>query len=131
MFGYRSELDKLGLTAPPEYVVEGDFFHESGFEAMKSLLELPEPPDAVACASDSMAVGAMTAIAEAGLSVPDDIAVTGFDDADFAAIVVPALTTMRQDSSAWAPRPPKRSCACSRSGQLPTGGRDPDRARRA
>jgi LacI family transcriptional regulator len=98
LFGYRSELDKLGLVAPPEYVIEGDFFHESGFECARRLLELPEPPDAIACASDSMAVGAMAAIERAGLRVPGDIAVTGFDDADYAAEVVPALTTVRQDA---------------------------------
>lgn len=45
-----------------------------------------------------MAVGAMAAIEQAGLRIPDDIAVTGFDDADFAATVVPALTTVRQDA---------------------------------
>jgi LacI family transcriptional regulator len=98
LFGYHSELDKLGLPSPPEYVAEGDFFHNSGFEAMKRLLELPQPPDAVACASDEMAVGAMAAIETEGLRVPDDIAVTGFDDAEYAADVVPALTTVRQDA---------------------------------
>ena len=89
---------RLGLPAPAEYVVEGNFFHDSGFEAAKRLLDIPEPPDAIACASDSMAVGAMAAIEQAGLRIPDDIAVTGFDDADFAATVVPALTTVRQDA---------------------------------
>jgi len=98
LFGYRSELDKLGLSAPPDYVAEGDFFHDSGFEAMKGFLELPQPPDAVTCASDGMAVGAMAAIEEAGLRVPDDVAVTGFDDAEFASIIVPGLTTVRQDA---------------------------------
>jgi len=98
LFGYRSELNRLGLPTRPEYVVEGDFFHDSGFEAAKTLLALPEPPDAIACASDSMAVGAMAAIEQAGLRVPDDIAITGFDDADYAATVMPALTTMRQDA---------------------------------
>jgi len=97
LFGYRSELKRLGLPAPDEYVVEGDFFHESGLAGAKTLLALLEPPDAITCASDSMAVGAMVAIEQAGLRVPEDIAVTGFDDADFAATVVPALTTVRQD----------------------------------
>lgn len=97
LLGYRSELERLGLPAPEEYVIEGDFFHDSGFEATQRLLALSEPPDAIACASDSMAVGAMAAIEQAGLRVPDDIAVTGFDDAEYAATVIPALTTMRQD----------------------------------
>ena len=98
LLGYRSEIERLGLPAPAEYVVEGDFFHDSGFDAAKRLLELDEPPDAIACASDSMAVGAIAAIEQAGLRVPGDIAVTGFDDADYAATVMPALTTMRQDA---------------------------------
>lgn len=98
LLGYRSELERLDLPAPPEYVIEGDFFHDCGFEAATRLLALDEPPDAIACASDSTAVGAMAAIEQAGLRVPDDIAVAGFDDADFAATVVPALTTMRQDA---------------------------------
>jgi len=98
LLGYRSALNQLGLPIPEEYVVEGDFFHDSGFDAAKLLLALPEPPDAIACASDSMAVGAMAAIEQAGLRVPEDIAVTGFDDADYAATVIPALTTMRQDA---------------------------------
>jgi len=98
LLGYRSELERLRLPAPAEYVVEGDFFHDSGFEAALLLLSLPEPPDAIACASDSMAVGAMAAIEQAGLRVPEDVAVTGFDDAEYAATVIPALTTMRQDA---------------------------------
>jgi LacI family transcriptional regulator len=97
LFGYHSGLRRLDLPVPPEYVIEGDFFQDSAFEGAKRLLALPEPPDAITCASDSMAVGAMAAIEEAGLRVPEDIAVTGFDDADFAATVVPALTTVRQD----------------------------------
>jgi len=99
LLGYRSELAKLGLPATPEYVAEGvDFFHDTGFEIMKRFLELPQPPDAVACASDAIAVGAMAAIEEAGLRIPADIAVTGFDDAVYAATVVPSLTTAHQDA---------------------------------
>ena len=98
LFGYRSELARLGLEAPPEYVHAGDYFHESGYLAMKQFLGLPEPPDAIAAASDSMAIEAMAAIEEAGLRIPGDIAVTGFDDAAFSREVVPALTTTRQDA---------------------------------
>jgi LacI family transcriptional regulator len=98
LFGYKSELGRLGLPSVPEYVEEGDFFVVSGYEAAKRLLALPEPPDAIACASDAMAISAMAAIEEAGLRIPEDIAVTGFDDADFAVTVQPALTTVRQDA---------------------------------
>jgi LacI family transcriptional regulator len=59
---------------------------------------LPERPDAITCAGDVMAIAAMVAAAEAGLRVPEDVAVTGFDDAPFAATVKPSLTTVRQDT---------------------------------
>jgi LacI family transcriptional regulator len=88
----------LGLPAPPEYVADGDYFHRTGFTATERLLQLPEPPDAITCASDVMAIAAMVAIEKAGLRVPEDIAVTGFDDAPFAATVKPSLTTVRQDA---------------------------------
>ncbi|MGD0166393.1 MAG: substrate-binding domain-containing protein [Gaiellaceae bacterium] len=97
LFGFRAEIGELALELPPGYVVNGDFTLESGYAAMQQLLALPQPPDAVACANDSMAVGAMKAIEEAGLRIPDDIAVTGFDDAEFATGLVPSLTTVRQD----------------------------------
>lgn len=98
LLGYRSGLARLGLEEREEYVVEGDFYHHSGYEQMQRLLALPEPPDAVAAASDMSAIGAVLAIEEAGLRVPEDIAVTGFDDAPFAQLLRPALTTVRQDA---------------------------------
>ncbi len=96
LLGYRSELSNLGLEARPEYVVEGDFYHGSGYEQMNRLLELSEPPDAVTTASDMTAVGAIVAIEQAGLRVPEDIAVVGYDDSPFAPVLRPALTTIRQ-----------------------------------
>jgi len=98
LFGYRSELDRLGLPAPAEYIEQGDYYHHSAYEAAMRLLALPERPDAITCASDTMAIGAMVAIAETGLRTPGDIAVTGFDDAPFAAGMKPSLTTVRQDA---------------------------------
>lgn len=100
LFGYRSELELCGLSAQPEYVEQGDYLHQSGYEAAKRLLALPEPPDAITCASDLMAIGAIVAIEEMGLRVPEDVAVTGFDDIDLAADLRPALTTVRQDAVA-------------------------------
>jgi|BarGraIncu01121A_1022015.scaffolds.fasta_scaffold06382_2 LacI family transcriptional regulator len=99
LLGYRSELARLGLPTPPTYVEQGDYYQRSAREACTRLLDLPEPPDAITCASDVMAIAAMVAIEEAGLHVPEDIAVTGFDDADFAASVKPSLTTVRQDAA--------------------------------
>lgn len=98
LFGYRTELSRLGLEERPEYVVEGDYYQGSGYEKTKQLLALPEPPDAIVAASDMAAVGAIVAIEEAGLHVPEDIAIVGYDDSPFAAAMWPALTTIRQDA---------------------------------
>jgi LacI family transcriptional regulator len=98
LFGYRSELSQLGLPGPDGYIEQGDYYHHSAREATERLLQMPEPPDAITCASDMMAIGAMFAIEEAGLRVPHDIAVTGFDDAEFATRLSPTLTTVRQDA---------------------------------
>jgi LacI family transcriptional regulator len=76
-------------------VLDGDFFKESGHAAGVRLAALPSPPDAVFAANDMMAFGCMTALIEAGLRVPEDVAVAGFDDIPLAQIVRPALTTAR------------------------------------
>ena len=98
LLGYRSEVTRLGLPQRSDYIGEGDFYHHSGLEQARRLLALDEPPDAIAAASDMMAIGAIVAIEDAGLRVPDDIAVTGFDDADFASSMRPALTTIKQNA---------------------------------
>ncbi len=96
LLGFREE---LGGKLPRGYVVEGDFYAESGYAAMRALLALPEPPSAVFAASDLMAVGAIRAVREAGLDVPHDVAVLGFDDIQIAPLLEPALTTIRQDKT--------------------------------
>ena len=72
------------------------------FEAMQAFLALPEPPDAVFCASDPMAIGAMAAIEAAGLRIPEDVAVVGFDDLEYARMLKPSLTTVRQNQDVLA-----------------------------
>lgn len=95
--GYRDQIDELGLSQNSDYIQAGDFFEPSGLTAMKRLIALDDPPDAVFCASDMMAVGAIGATKAAGVKVPEDIAIVGFDDAPFAAAFSPAITTIRQD----------------------------------
>ena len=97
LVGYREALERLGLAYRDEYVREGDFYFESGSAAMQELLALPQPPTAVFAASDLMAAGAIRTIQQAKLTVPADIAVVGFDDIQLAALMQPALTTIRQD----------------------------------
>ena len=74
----------------------GNFEIEGGRAAAHALLALPEPPTAIFASNDNMAVGAIHAARERGLSVPEDLSVVGFDDADISRIVSPALTTVRQ-----------------------------------
>jgi len=100
LLGYRNGLEEVGLTYRPEYVVAGDFYLWSGSVAMEQLLALDELPDAVFAATDIMAIGAMSTIERAGLRVPDDIAIVGYDDIVEAALVSPRLTTVRQDAIA-------------------------------
>lgn len=92
--GYQQGLAERGLAADPQLIAEGDFTESGGYFAMRELL--PAKPDAVFAASDVMAVGAMRAVREAGLVIPDDIAIIGFDDVPLAAIADPPLTTIRQ-----------------------------------
>lgn len=100
LHGYRDELRAQGLRYRSTYVRAGDFYPASGHEQMQRLLKLQRPPTAVFAASDEMAIGAVSAIHEAGLSVPDDIAVVGFDDIESASLLRPPLTTVRQDKTA-------------------------------
>ncbi|MCU1676343.1 MAG: LacI family transcriptional regulator [Frankiales bacterium] len=95
--GFCAAMARHGLRIPVDYVGQGDFFVESGHKAMQQLLLLPEPPTAVFAAGDQMAVGAMHAVLEAGLEVPRDVSIVGFDDVEIAALVRPALTTISQD----------------------------------
>ncbi len=94
---YQGYLDALHERAVPhlaDLVTEGDFTDTSGYLAMQHLLH--HHPDSVFAASDAMAFGAMRAIQETGLRIPEDIAVVGFDDIPAAATSKPPLTTVRQ-----------------------------------
>jgi LacI family transcriptional regulator len=92
--GYLRALAERGRTFDPSLLAEGDFTESGGYYAMKKLL--PSKPDAIFAASDTMAIGAMRAVREAGLTVPDDIAFVGFDDLPLPNSPDPALTTVRQ-----------------------------------
>jgi LacI family transcriptional regulator len=96
--GFRSAMQAAGLKVPAKYLVRGDWSRKSGNEAMSSLMALPDPPDAVFCANDLMAIGALDVAQQLGLVVPEDLAVVGFDDVDAATIVTPRLTTVRNPS---------------------------------
>ncbi|TYB56553.1 LacI family DNA-binding transcriptional regulator [Nonomuraea sp. PA05] len=92
--GYRAALAEAGVPADQALVAHTEFSRTGGAQGVSRLLELPEPPDAVLCANDVMAIGALDVAARRGLRVPEDLAVMGFDDIDAAGMVSPGLTTM-------------------------------------
>jgi len=92
--GYCAAMARLVPTIPPE-VLAGDFGEEAGYHAAQQLLANKLRPQAIFAANDMMAVGCLRAFREAGVRVPEDIAVTGFDDIPLARLTTPALTTVR------------------------------------
>jgi len=103
--GYRQALEEDGVPFDAELVRYGDFREESGRVAMNQLLDLSEPPTAVFVASDLVAFGALVAIKQRGLTIPDDVALVGFDDVQLAHYVDPPLTTVQlpaYDLGYWA-----------------------------
>ena len=94
--GYRQALKQARLPFLPELVVHGDGKPEGGRQAMETLRSLPQPPTAVFCYNDMSALGALGAIHQSGLRVPEDISLVGFDDLFFASYTQPPLTTVRQ-----------------------------------
>jgi LacI family transcriptional regulator, repressor for deo operon, udp, cdd, tsx, nupC, and nupG len=93
--GYRQALADAGLEAADELEVSGNFSLQGGAEAMQRLLTLDDPPTAVFACSDEMAIGAMQVAQDAGLRVPANLSIVGFDDHEVAEFV--GLTTIRQD----------------------------------
>lgn len=90
-----------GLEIPQGYIQSGGYFSlEGGYKAMEELLKQKPLPTAVFASGDYMAIGAISAIKDAGLSVPEDISIIGFDDVEVAKLVSPSLTTIRQDTEA-------------------------------
>ncbi|WP_243076076.1 LacI family DNA-binding transcriptional regulator [Microbacterium sp. SS28] len=94
--GYRQALAEAGLDEG--FIEEGGFTADGGADAMRRMLDRGPAPDAIFVASDLMARGALSVLAAAGLRVPEDVAIIGFDDSPVATSVTPQLTTMRQPS---------------------------------
>jgi LacI family transcriptional regulator len=94
--GYHAALAAAGVLPEPELAVAGDWLISGGFDAASRLLDLREPPTAIFAFNDNLAVGALQAARVRGRRVPEDLSVVGFDDSEQAAIVTPALTTVRQ-----------------------------------
>ena len=92
--GYKLALQAAGLPYDPELVVGGDWEVESGVQAVEDLLRLGELPTAIFAANDPLALGAIYALQDHGYRVPEDVAVIGYDDREFASLVRPSISTI-------------------------------------
>ena len=92
--GHRAVLASAGVTQDPSLVASGHFTRDGGYEATRYLLAGHARFTAVFAANDLMAMGALAALRESGLRVPDDVSVIGFDDVPIVRDVVPGLTTV-------------------------------------
>lgn len=96
LFGYRRALDRAGLPFEPQLLADGLFDFDSGFAAAQKFLSMPARPTAIFASNDDMAAGVQAAAHQAGLDLPRDLSVAGFDDTTLARMVWPPLTTIYQ-----------------------------------
>ncbi|KMW71662.1 transcriptional regulator [Photorhabdus luminescens subsp. luminescens] len=94
--GYIQALRRSGGTIREDYIVQGNFTHESGAKLTEQLLSLLDPPTAIFCHSDVMAIGVMWQAKRMGLKIPEDLSIIGFDNLSLAMYSDPPLTTVGQ-----------------------------------
>ena len=94
--GFLMALVDYGLKSNPDWIVTGNYDLEGGYNAMRKLIIQQDLPTAIFSSNDDMAVGAMKAISELNLKIPDDISIVGFDDSMYSAYLSPALTTIKR-----------------------------------
>jgi LacI family transcriptional regulator len=94
--GYRLALRRAGIPVDPAYVRLGDFHREAAGQMALDLLELPEPPTAIFCTDSVITLGVLEALQRAGVKMPEQMSVLGFDDPDWSEVVRPTLTVVNQ-----------------------------------
>lgn len=92
--GYKQALTSHDILFDPDLVKPGNWEPSSGFQMTLELMALDNPPDAIFCANDLMAMGCFDALKQLGLKIPDDVAVIGYDDREIARFLHPPLTTL-------------------------------------
>jgi LacI family transcriptional regulator len=92
---FTESLQQVGIELHPDWLIEGNHTLEGGLRAMEQLLQSNDGPTAILCSNDMTAIGVMHAILGAGLRIPDDFSVIGFDDVHIAQFTFPPLTTIR------------------------------------
>lgn len=96
--GYKDALEKSGLAAPDNWIIESNLRLEDGRRIMQQLLDSPERPDAVYVAGDIAALGALQVLLENNIKVPEEIALIGFSDEPFTSLTQPSISTVNQHS---------------------------------
>lgn len=94
--GYLRALSEAGIAFAPEYLVHSDFTSQGGFAAFQQLLRLPAPPTAIFASNDLMAIGGICAANQAGIAIPRQLSVIGYDDIALASFSTPPLSTIAQ-----------------------------------
>ncbi len=94
--GYRDAIAAAGLPDDPDLFEYANFREDGGYRAAHRMLALPDPPDALFIANNRMLVGAFGACVEAGVAIPDEVSIVGFDDLSWADFTQPSITTVRQ-----------------------------------
>src|SRR5260370_41631816 len=92
---FSASLEECGITPNPAWIIEGDHTMEGGIASMERLLSAKKMPTAVMCSNDMTAIGVLHKLYRAGLRVPDDFSVIGFDDIHIAELTIPPLTTVQ------------------------------------
>jgi LacI family transcriptional regulator len=99
MAGYQREIERQGLELSPRHIAAAGFTDDTGYKAMCKLLRITPPPDAVFCYSDPVAIGAMKAITDTGLRIPEDVAIIGAGNIRYSDILGVPLTTIDQGTA--------------------------------
>ncbi|MDT8717398.1 LacI family DNA-binding transcriptional regulator [Clostridium sp. 19966] len=94
--GYLKAIIENKLPVYSEYMIKGNYDMKSGYECMKKLLSLKNVPTAVFCSNDDMAIGAIKAVFDSGLTVPKDVSIVGFDNIGYSQYSTPSLTTVKR-----------------------------------
>lgn len=94
--GFRQAMALAGLDCPASWVLFGEYSREFGQSALRRLLSQPEAPTAIFAASDYLVLGLLDGLSQQGLKAPDDLSLVGFDDASYAELITPRLSTIRQ-----------------------------------
>ena len=94
--GYLDFLSKRGVSDPQELIHRGNWSEESGYAGFSYLMNLKNPPSAIFCSNDLMAIGAIRAAVDLGVAIPETVSIVGYDDIRLSSFIIPRLTTIHQ-----------------------------------